>query len=276
MGIWDVITIVGVFGVFLYGLIMLCKSLKTHGSVKSFVKKYFQEQIVDGSVDIALGMIKKDILTSARLVKNMLENANPAFKKKDMKLINRICETSSKIETIHKSVVPFLIKISRTERDQDGFKKSINYLYIENKLEAIGTIINKSLMTMAKKMAVLDLSFSEQSSKELAELHEKVVLNVNKMIAALKEENIELAKEIIENYSDIDEKKYQHLYIERLNERVEDSLETSGIHLDVINYYARINNDIAYIAKRIIWMVKKVPQTMHNCQALQSFAGGVR
>jgi len=224
---------------------------------KPFSTRYLQEQLIDGSVEIALEMAKKEILIDADLVKSMFEKVDLAFKNKDMKLINEISETDSKVDLLHKAIILFLAKISQKELGESESKKSMNYLYIENELESIGDIMDKNLMVMAKKMIDRDLHFSEQGGKELTELHGKVLDNINRMVKALAENDVELAKQIKTVYSDVDERKYQVSHIERLHAGLKVSIDTSSVHLDVINYYARINEYVVYIADRILWLNKK-------------------
>jgi len=248
------------FGIpkFLTGLISLFeKILPPREREKPFSVKYLQEKLVDENVDIALEMAKKEILIGADLVRSMFEKVDLAFKTKDIKLIYEICNTDSKVDILHKAIIIFLAKISGKGLDEGETKRSMNYLNIEKELESIGDIIDKNLMAMAKKMISLNLSFSEQGSNELAELHGKVMDNIDRMIKALREENAVLAKEITEAHSDIDERKYQLLHIERLHKGLRGSIDTSSVHLDVINYYARINDRVVYIANRIIWLTKK-------------------
>ncbi|MCL2293637.1 MAG: Na/Pi cotransporter family protein [Spirochaetes bacterium] len=241
----------------LTGLVALFeKMLPPRESEKPFSVKYLNDQLIDGSVDIALEMAKKEILISADLVKDMFGKIDRAFKNKDAKLINEISETDAKVDTLYKTILPFLAKISQKELGEEETKRSINYLYIENELETIGDVIDKNFMVMAKKMINQNLSFSEQGSKELAELHGKVMGNIDRVVTALKEENAELAKEIVEIYSNINESSYQLLHIERLHKGVKESIGSSSIHLDMVNYYIRINEHIVYIAKRIIRLSK--------------------
>jgi len=142
-----------------------------------------------------------------------------------------------------------LAKILGKKIGEEETRISMNNLYIEKELESMGDDIDKNLMAMAKKMIGSDLLFSEQGSKEVAELHRKVMDN--------REENAALAKKITEVYSDIEKRKYQVLYIEKLHKELEIMIDTSSVHLDVITYYARINDRVIYIENRIIWHTKK-------------------
>jgi len=231
------------------------KVLPPRESEKPFSVKYLHEKLAEANVDIALEMAKKEILVAADLVKDMFGKIDLAFKNKDLKLINEIHDTDTKVDTLHKTIIPFLAKISGKELGEEESKRSINYLYIENELESIGDILDKNLIVMAKKMIDNNLSFSEQGSQELTELHGKVVDNINRMVTAIREEDVELAKNIKE--IDVEESKYQQSHIKRLNQGLKISIDTSSIHLDVISYYARINESVAFIANRIIWLKKK-------------------
>ena len=225
---------------------------------KSFSVKYLQEKLVDGNIDIALEMAKKEILINADFIKSMFEKVDLAFKTRDLKLINEICSIDSKVDHLHKAIILFLAKISGRELGQKESRRSINYLYIEKELESIGDLIDKNLMVTAKNMIEHNSLFSEQGSNELSELHAKVMDNINRMIKALREEDVKLAKEIAGVYSDIDENKYQLSHIKRLHKGLKVSIDTSSMHLNVVNYYARINKHIIYIAKSIEWLSKEI------------------
>ena len=249
------------FGIpkFLDAIIMLFeKAFPPRVREKPFSVKYLQEKLVDGSVDIALEMAKKEILVTADIVKSMFEKVDLALKNKDIRLIDEICEADLKIDLLHKAIIIFLAKISGKELDQEEAKRNMNYLYIEKELESIGDVIDKNLMITAKNMISLNMSFSEEGSKELEELHGKVMGNINIMIKSFREENLELAKKIAGTYSNIDENKYQLAHIMRLHKGLKVSVNSSPMHLNVINYYSRINKHVVSIAKNIVWLSKEI------------------
>jgi len=231
---------------------LVCRLIKDKPEKKPFGVTYLQDSLIDENVDIALEMAKKEILIAAKLIKEMFGRIDHAFRDKKKKMIKKTRKEDSKVDILHKAIVLFLAKISQKELGQEETKRSINYLLIENELESIGDIIDKNLMVLAKKMIKQELSFSDQGVKELSELHSSVMSNIDRMVKAFKDENAELAKEIAEIYSDIDEKKYQLLHIHRLHKRTKPSIDTSSVHLDIINYYARINDHVVNIADKII------------------------
>ena len=231
---------------------LVCKIIKPKPEKKPFGVTYLDDSLIEENVDIALQMAKKEILTATKLVQEMFRKIDLAFINKEKKAIKKISKKDFKVDVLHKEIVLYLAKISQKELGREETKKSLNYLFIENELESIGDIVDKNLMIMAKKMIKKDLSFSEQGTKELTELHGKVMDNINRMITAFKDEDGNLAKEIIELYSDVDENKYQLFHIKRLHKWIKPSIETSSVHLDMINYYARINDHVVVIAEKIV------------------------
>jgi len=192
----------------------------------------------------------------------MFKKIDIAFREKDKKDAKKIRKHDEKIGILHKEIIFYLVKISQMELGKEETKKSLNYIFIQNELESIGDIIDKNLVDMAKKMRKQDLSFSEYGQKELTELHGKVMENIERMVTAFREEDFMLAKEIVENYSYVDEKKYQLSHIKRLNKWIKPSVDvltiqkpsvsSSSFHLDAINYYARINDHVVAIANKLI------------------------
>ena len=239
---------------FVVGLFV--KMVPPKESEKPFSVKYLHEQLIDGSVEIALEMSKKEILVVADLIKEMFSKVELAFIKKDPKIIREICDTDSKVDLLHKTIILFLAKISQKEMGVEDSKRSINFLYIENELESIGDVIDKNIMVLARKMIDQELTFSAEGLKELKELHGKVNENIERLVDALINEDPVAAKKIGEKYAELDETRFKRLHIERLQKGLKESIGTSSVHLDLINYFNRINEHVAYIADRILWLTR--------------------
>ena len=230
---------------------LVFKIIKPKPDKKTLGVTYLDDSLIEENIDIALQVAKKEILVAADLVQEMFGKIDSAFISKEKKLVKKIRKRDAEVDFLHKEIVLYLAKISQKELGQEETKKSMNYLFIENELKSIGNILDKNLSVMAKKLIKNEMSFSEEGTKELSELHEKVMNNINRIIAVIRDNDIKLAKEIIEFYSDINEKEYQLLHVKRLHKWIKPSIETSSIHLDAINYYARINDHVVAMAENI-------------------------
>ncbi|MCL2410749.1 MAG: Na/Pi cotransporter family protein [Treponema sp.] len=241
---------------------LVCLIIKDKPAKKPFGATFLQDSLIDENVDVAINMAKKEILIVAAFIKEMFRRLDLAFKDNKNKQIKKISKHDNKVDILHKEIIFFLVKISQNELGKEETKRSTNYLFIQNELESIGDIIDENLTVIAKRMIKQNLEFSENGGKELTEMHGKVMANIDRAITAFKDENVELAKEILEKYSDVGEKKYQLLHIKRLNKWIKPSVDvssiqkpsvnTSTLHLDTVNYYARINDHVVAIAKRIV------------------------
>ena len=221
---------------------------------KPFGAKYVNDSLIDESVEISLEMAKKEIIRVAEIVANMFEGVKQAFLSKDEKVVYELCQEDSKVDLLHRTIIPFLAKISQKELEKKESERSMNYLYIENELESIGDVIDKNIMPLAGKMIEKNLTFSEEGFKELDHLYRKVMKNLNLLLDALRDEDPVIAKKIKEKYADLDSENYKDMHIERLHKGLKESLQTSSVHLDLLNYLNLINGHILYVAERIMWL----------------------
>ena len=118
-----------------------------------------------------------------------------------------------------------------------------------NDLEAIGDIIDKNIMPLARKMINSDCCFLEQGISEITEFHKMIEENMNYAVQALNNNDIILAKKIAESKSIIGrrESELRMHHIERLHQGLSDSMDTSSIHFDLTDQYKRINSHIVSI-----------------------------
>jgi len=218
---------------------------------KPFGVKYIDEALVSKSVEISLVMVKKEILRVTEYIQVMIGEMKIAFRTKDTKVFERVAELDSKVDTLHKEIIPFLALLSQEELSKSESKLCMNYMYIQNELESIGDVIDKNIMSLANKKLEQNLIFSENGFHELEHLIYKVNRNFEILIQALKEDDQNSAQFIQENFKKKEEEKYKKLHIERLSQGLSESIATSSVHLDLISYFSKINGHIVYIAKKV-------------------------
>ena len=221
---------------------------------KPFGAEYIKDKVISQSVDIALVMTKKEILRVADFVAEMILEMKGAFRSKDSSVIDRVNELDSKVDILHGQIIPFLAKLSQEELTDKQSALCLNYMYIQNELESIGDVIDKNIMSLAVKKIDQNLKFSEEGFHELEHLIYRVNRNFEYLVRALKEDDVKHAQTVLDLHKKKEEEKYKQLHIERLYEGKAESIATSSVHLDLISYFSRINNHIAYIADRLCLM----------------------
>jgi len=220
-------------------------------TVKPFGAKYIKNNLINKSIDLSLLMTKKEILRVADFIQEMILDMKNAFRSKDTDVFERVSELDSKVDTLHKIIIPFLAKLSQEELTAKESQLCMNYMYIQNELESIGDVIDKNIMSLAEKKIEQNLVFSEEGFHELEHLLYRVNKNFENLTQALKDDDLDQAKNVLEFHKKKEEEKYKKLHIERLYRGQSESIATSSVHLDLITYFSRINRHIAYIANRL-------------------------
>lgn len=218
---------------------------------RPFGPEFVKPHLVGRNVEVSLIMARKEIIRVAEYVQVMLREMRSAFRSSDPSVTDTVGTLDSKVDILHSSIIPFLAELSQQELTENQSVECINYLYIQNELESIGDVIDKNIMVLAVKKIEQNLKFSEEGFKELEHLLSKLDKRFNKLIHALRTEDISLAKTIRKKYKGREEEKYKELHIERLHQGFEASIATSSVHLDLVTYFSRIGGHIAYIADRL-------------------------
>jgi phosphate:Na+ symporter len=221
-------------------------------AMKPFGVKHINYQLVKKSVTISLVMTKKEMLRVVDYIQIMIQEMKHAFRSKNPDVVEKVKELDTKIDTLHKEIIPFLARLSQEELSSSESEICMNYMYIQNELESIGDVIDKNIMSLAVKKIEKNLIFSEDGFHELEHLIYKVSKNFENLSEALKTDDLRFAQLVLEKHKDHEEEKYKKLHIERLYKGLSESITTSSVHLDLISYFSQINGHIAYIANRLI------------------------
>ena len=122
-------------------------------------------------------------------------------------------------------------------------------LFITADFEEIGDIIDKNIVPLARKKISYEMRFSEGGWNDIAELHARVLGNLNDAIIALRAGNLELMRRVSDTKAAVNtlESEMRKRHVGRLNAGLKETLETSSVHLDLIDQFKRINSHIASI-----------------------------
>lgn len=211
--------------------------------------KYLDLQILD-TPSIAIGSCVREISRMARFVEEMMRTIGHAIFNRDDREWDFVHARDDKVDKLQTSITEYLTNLTQKKLSEDELTKSIGLLYIVSDLENIGDIIDKNLLVLAQKMYRNNLEFSDAGKQELQELHHKVSEDLSATIVALTSSSPEIAERVIGHkpmLTDYGQKLHlQHL--KRLKEGLRESIETSSVHLDVINYLLRIEFYVYRIA----------------------------
>lgn len=214
--------------------------------------KYLDLQILD-TPSIALGSARREISRMGRFVEEMMKHIMLALMEKDEKVLEFIRQRDNKVDRLNSEITQYLTNLTKRIDNEIDSSRAMELLYIVSDLESIGDIVDKNLIPLVEKMIVHDYNFSDEGKTDLKALHLKVSEQLSAMVIALTTDDSDLADSIISNFEFLqNEGERLHLrHLQRLQNGLRESIETSSVHLDVINYLLRIDYLIFNISLRI-------------------------
>ncbi len=137
------------------------------------------------------------------------------------------------------------------KKDEDEIgTRAFELAGIASNLEAAADMIARKIAGHASRMHHENLKFSEDGWRDLSDLHDAVLRNVQLGISVLMNEDPALARSLVEQKVKIREmaQKLEQRHLYRLKQGLMESIETSGVHLDVLRSLKEVNTSFAMIA----------------------------
>lgn len=216
---------------------------------KPFGPRFIDENLIS-TPSLALEQARKEIVREGEIVILMLKESLDVFDTRDMKLHETVSLMDIRVDILRNAIVSYLAKVGRGEYITEAqSSEEIQLLFITADIEAIGDIVDKNILPLARKKIENNLWFSDEGWRDIVGLHIKVTENLMKVVNSLRENNKETARLVSDSKPEINryESELRKKHIERLHSGLAESLETSSIHLDLIDQFKRVNSHIASV-----------------------------
>ncbi len=223
-------------------------------------KEEFGVQYLNDSIltepTIALIQAKKEILRMAPIIERMLSTSQNIFNHRDRDLCAQIKSDDKQLDYLRREIVLYLTKISKQPLTDQESRTQVGYLFIVNELENLADVIDKNVQDRAKKLLKKGLQFSDEGMEEVNELFKMVRHNFTQVMTVFEKDDLEEAKKL----SRLAEKSWElqttlrRKHFERLNVGIQPSLETTEIHMDLLNHLHRIDQHMYHIVQAILEM----------------------
>ncbi|MBT3181904.1 MAG: Na/Pi cotransporter family protein, partial [Deltaproteobacteria bacterium] len=151
---------------------------------------------------------------------------------------------------IEKAVRFYLAKISQQSLTEKQVTTQLSLLTMSDEIEAVGDIISKDIISLARKKRKKIARFSDEGWKELEQLHRLISENFDLLLSMTIQPCEEIMKKIErhEQYLNEMEQDLRQSHLMRLHEMLPETYETSTIHLDLLGQLRLINIRLAKIA----------------------------
>ncbi|MCB4791864.1 MAG: Na/Pi cotransporter family protein [Elusimicrobia bacterium] len=215
---------------------------------KPFGPVYIDDEFLS-TPSLALEQARKEIVREGEIVLTMMKESLNIFQTQELKLTESVALKEIHADMLRNAIVPYLTKLGQRDLTQEQSEQETRLLFIADDLESIGDIVDKNIIPLIRKKLSNNLWFSDEGWKDIFDFYTLVTKNMEQSVAALKNNDLDIAKLIIEEKNDTNIYQFElrKRHIARLHSGVQESLETSGVHLDLIDQLKSINSHVTSI-----------------------------
>lgn len=211
---------------------------------------YLDEGMIS-TPSIALKLAKQEIIRMGMIVTNMFSGILKPFVEKDLSQLDKIFTREEKVNYLRDAIKEYLLKISREMVKASRVSESFLMLYTLNEFEKIADIISGNLAIRAEKWSAREFSFSEPGKKELAVYHRKIGKQLRRALEVFDETNLQKAALIKQKHREYRSlsRDLEKQHYARIMEGIQESVESSTTHLEILALLATIDSHATNIAR---------------------------
>ncbi len=215
---------------------------------KKFGPMYLDDHVL-GTPSLALSQATREVLRESDIVKEMLGDAIRVFQIEDPGAIAAVRDKDNLVDVLDRQIRLYLTKLSSSRLTEVQGRRAVALLEASRDLESIGDIIDRNIIPLALKRITKGLMFSAEGMREITDYHRKLVENFDIVLSAFATQDQDLARRALRNKEELEglERELTQAHLDRLRKGLQESIDTSHIHLDAIGNLARINTLITHI-----------------------------
>lgn len=203
---------------------------------------------------LAIAGATRELIGMGETVQRMLSPVMELYESGSAPLIARTRALDDEVDRAQAEIKAYLTELARSRLDPVDAQRCFELTGHAINLEQVGDIIVKDLLTLAEKRRDREVAFSEDGWRELTDLHQRVLSNLQLALNLLVSGDRETARQLVEEKDRLRklERDSSARHLQRLREGSINAIETSEIHLETIRHYKQINSLIATIAYPIL------------------------
>jgi phosphate:Na+ symporter len=199
---------------------------------------------------LALTAATRELLGMADTLETMLRRTAVILETGDDGPIEEIRALEQSVDLTHEDIQDYLVRLLRTPLDAEQHGRVVELLLFATNLEHVGDIIDKGLVRAAQKKQRLEVDFSPEGWRDLRAYHARVLDQLRLALTVFVTRDGDSARELV---AEKDRRRALEVeaterHLERLREGTPASIETSGLHLDILRDLKRIVAHLTAVA----------------------------
>lgn len=203
---------------------------------------------------LATSNAAREVLRIGDIIENMLAGLLTVIRTNDLQLARQIRRMDDDVDGLYTSIKLYLTQIGREALEDRDARRWADIISITINLEHVGDIIERIVDDLIDKKIAHRLEFSEAGMAEICDMHARVVANLRLGMNVFLNGDLKSAQRLLATKVELRQlqQQYADSHLGRLAGQTVQSIETSSLHLDIINDFKRINSHICSVAYPIL------------------------
>lgn len=199
---------------------------------------------------VALANASREALRMADVVEKMLASTQATFHGDDRHLVDETRRMDDIVDRLHEALQRYIAAIAHEGLSDSEARRLAEVQSFAINLEHIGDIIDKNITELSAKRLRLKLSLSDEGLAEIDAMYARLLDHQRLAVAVFMSSDSDAARRLVaekEQFREL-ERSSTERHFARVREGQKASIETSGLHLDVIRDLKRIDAHLAATA----------------------------
>jgi phosphate:Na+ symporter len=203
---------------------------------------------------LAISCAAREALHLADVVETMLRGIITVIRNNDLQLSQELRKLDDSVDSLYSAIKYYLTKLSREQLSEEESRRWTEIISFTINMEQIGDTVERVLLDIEDKKIRKGVDFSEAGMAEITELHGRLLDNMRLAMSVFLSGDVRDAQKLLEEKARFRdrEREYAYAHLERLAGNSVSSMETSSLHIDLINDLKRINSSICSVAYPIL------------------------
>ncbi len=218
----------------------------------------FQLQHLSGDLlktpGLALPFLQKEVGDMGKLVFNMVEKCLEPFFNRDPQVLDLIHEEERKVDFYRDEVNRFMVQLNEVQSVDQWSVEIYRLFHVINEFEQIADIVSVNIARQGAKWIEGDISFSQQGENELKDYHQRCLKQLRRALLLVEDWQPEKAMHMKQKYRkyalmafDLEMQHYKRLLTPQSA-----SLESSKVHMELLNLLRMINSHSTNIGRMVL------------------------
>ncbi len=202
---------------------------------------------------VALSQAMREVLRMSDLATEMLQLSIQAFDAGRKDLPKRVSNLDDQLDDLEAAIKNYLIQLNDETLTEEQAQRELCLLHISTELEAIGDIIDRQLMRLARRKRRKQIAFPQPQWEDIVSYHREVLGLLQRVLAGVAAQDIEIAEEVLAHRQYLNQiKREMHSrHLQQLSSGAPTDLDASSIHLEMVNAMSRISSHTCSIARAV-------------------------